>query len=112
DLNELVNEAANNAKEKMNLSNIIVNVDLTDQPIHFDLEKEKMLMALDNMIVNAIESVPEDDGIIYIKTGQKEGKAALVISDNGLGIPPNDLKNIYDPYFSTKSKKRGLGLTS
>lgn len=112
DLNELVNEAANNAKEKMNLSNIIVNVDLTDQPIHFDLDKEKMLMALDNLIVNAIESVPEDDGIIYIKTGQKEGKAALVISDNGLGIPPNDLKNIYDPYFSTKSKKRGLGLTS
>ena len=112
DLNELVNEAANNAKEKIDTSNIMLNVDLTDQPIHYQLDREKMLMALDNLIVNAIESVPEDDGIVYIKTGQKEGKAALVISDNGRGIPQADLKNIYDPYFSTKSQKRGLGLTN
>jgi PAS domain S-box-containing protein len=112
DLNELVNEAAKNAEDKIQMSNIILNLDLADQPFHFDLDREKMLMALDNLIVNAIESVQEDDGIIYIKTGQKNGKAALVISDNGHGIPASDLKNIYDPYFSTKSKKMGLGLTN
>lgn len=112
DLNELVNEAANNAKEKINRSAIMLHVDLADQPIHYSLDKEKMLMALDNLIVNAIESVPEDDGIIYIKTGRKEGKAAVVISDNGGGIPQADLKHVYDPYFSTKSQKRGLGLTN
>lgn len=112
DLNELVNEAAKNAKERNDMSNIIMNLDLADRPIHFDLDREKMLMALDNLIVNAIESVPEDDGIIYIHTGEKKGRSALVISDNGHGIPSSDLKNIYDPYFSTKSKKRGLGLTN
>lgn len=112
DLNELVNEAANNAKEKIAMSNVILNLDLSDQPMPFALDKEKILMALDNLIVNAIESVPEDDGIIYIKTGEKKGKAALVISDNGSGIPSTDIKSIYDPYFSTKSNKRGLGLTN
>ena len=112
DINELVNEAANNAKERIAMSNIILNLDLSDQPMPYTLDKEKMLMALDNLIVNAIESVPENDGIIYIKTGEKRGKTALVISDNGSGIAPTDIKNVYDPYFSTKSNKRGLGLTN
>lgn len=112
DLNELVNEAAKNAADKIQTSNIILNLDLADRPFQFKLDKEKMLMALDNLIVNAIESVPEDDGIIYIKTSQKNGKAALVISDNGHGIPAADIRNIYDPYFSTKSKRMGLGLVN
>ena len=112
DLNELVNEAAENAADKIQMSNIILNLDLADRPIRFKLDKEKMLMALDNLIVNAIESVPEDDGIIYIKTGQKNGKAALVISDNGQGIPASDLRNIYDSNFTTKSKRMGLGLVN
>src|SRR5690606_13397805 len=97
---------------KISRSNIILNLDLSDQPMPFALDKEKILMALDNLIVNAIESVPEEDGIIYIRTGEKKGKSALVISDNGSGIPSTDIKNIYDPYFSTKSNKRGLGLTN
>src|SRR5690606_8949442 len=92
DLNELVNEAANNAKEKIAMSNVILNLDLSDQPMPFALDKEKILMALDNLIVNAIESVPEEDGIIYIRTGEKKGKSALVISDNGSGIPSTDIK--------------------
>lgn len=112
DINELVNEAAKNVREKIAMSNIILNLDLADRPIHIALDKEKMLMALDNLIVNAIESIPENDGIIYIKTGEKKGKPTLVISDNGRGIPSTDLKNIYDPYFSTKSQQRGLGLTN
>ena len=112
DLNELVNEAAEKASDKIQMSNIILNLDLSDRPFHFKLDKEKMLMALDNLIVNAIESVPENDGIIYIKTGQKNGKAALVISDNGHGIPAADLRNIYDSNFTTKSKSMGLGLAN
>lgn len=112
DLNELVSEVAKNAEDQIQTSNIILNLDLSDRPFHFKLDKEKMLMALDNLIVNAIESVPEDDGIIYIKTGQKNGKAALIISDNGHGIPASDIRNIYDPYYSTKSKRMGLGLAN
>lgn len=103
-LNELVNEAAKNAEGKIQLSNIILNVDLSDQPCYIELDKEKMLLALDNLILNAIESVPEEEGIIYIRTGQKNGKAALVISDNGQGMSATDMKNLYDP------SKNGVGL--
>lgn len=111
-LNDLVNEAAKKAEEKIKLSNILLNLDLSEQPLRYWADKDKMLMALDNIIVNAIESVSEDDGIIYIKTEQKKGKSAVVISDNGHGISATDMRNIYDPNFSTKSRKMGLGLVN
>lgn len=109
-LNDLVNEAVKISADKMKISNIILNLDLSDQPLIFELDKEKMLMALNNLIINAIESLTEDEGVIYIRTGYKDEKASLMISDNGHGISDEDLKKIYQPFFTTKSFGMGLGL--
>ena len=111
-INDLVNEAVKAAAEKIQSSNILVNLDLTDQALFYDMDREKMLMALNNIIVNAIESSPEVEGVIYIRTSKKGGKASLMISDNGDGISASDMKNIYEPYFTTKRNALGLGLVN
>lgn len=109
-LNDLVSEAVKSSSDKMKVSNIILNLDLTDQPLFFEMDKEKMLMALNNLIINAIEALTEDEGVIYIRTGIKDERVSLMISDNGHGISEEDMKKIYQPFFTTKSFGMGLGL--
>ncbi len=112
DINDLVNEAVTALSDRIESANILVNLDLTDQPLLYDLDREKMLMALNNLIVNAIESLPEDEGVIYIRTSKKGDKASLMISDNGHGISGSNMKHIYEPYYTTKRNALGLGLVN
>ncbi len=89
--------------------------------------KDKIIQALINILVNAIEAV-EEGGKITIKTyleknaaeispywraSEKESKASVVISicDNGPGISKENLKKIFDPFFTTKETGTGLGLS-
>ncbi|HWL93825.1 MAG TPA: PAS domain-containing protein, partial [Phycisphaerae bacterium] len=54
-----------------------------------------------------VEAVPADgcDG-----AGDFAGKARVVFSDNGAGIPPGDLPRIFEPFFTTKARGKGTGL--
>ncbi|MHA1991616.1 MAG: two-component system sensor histidine kinase NtrB [Candidatus Hodarchaeales archaeon] len=64
-----------------------------------------------NMIVNSIQAIP-DKGTIKIKTFKKVDPLGIgfEIIDNGSGIAPNVLNNIFNPYFTTKKDGTGLGL--
>jgi signal transduction histidine kinase len=66
-----------------------------------------------NLIKNAEDALLENnirDPFIKIKSYTQDDTAILEISDNGGGIPENIIEDIFDPYFSTKSKKSGTGL--
>jgi signal transduction histidine kinase len=62
-----------------------------------------------NILINASHSI-EYRGDIYIKTYTKNNKAIIEIKDTGMGIPKENLKRIFDPGFTTKSKGIGTGL--
>ncbi len=66
-----------------------------------------------NLIKNAEDILIEKEiqnPFIHIKTYKQEDKNILEVSDNGGGIPEDILPKIFDPYFSTKTKKDGTGL--
>jgi signal transduction histidine kinase len=82
------------------------------------MDPEKMKQVILNLLSNAIEFTP-DGGRIEIETAEEtdgdKPKIAVSIKDNGTGIPPSILPNIFDPYFTTKHKSSlhngtGLGL--
>ncbi|MCK4727853.1 MAG: PAS domain S-box protein, partial [Desulfobacterales bacterium] len=62
-----------------------------------------------NVVKNAIEAMPEG-GKLSIETHLKEHNIEIHFTDTGKGIAPEDLKDIFDPFITTKPKGTGLGL--
>lgn len=62
-----------------------------------------------NLFSNAIQAIP-DSGSILIQTSSHQNFYNIEIADSGVGIEPQNLKRIFDPFFSTKSPGEGTGL--
>ncbi|MEH7307550.1 two-component system sensor histidine kinase NtrB [Neobacillus drentensis] len=70
---------------------------------------DKMVQVFVNLINNAIQAMVES-GNITIRLLKVENKAVVEVSDMGVGIEEADLKNIFNPFYTTKSDGTGLGL--
>lgn len=73
----------------------------------------ELVQVLVNIINNAKDAFLEqelDDKILHFKVFKEEKKLILQISDNAGEIPSNIIEHIFDPYFTTKHKKQGVGL--
>jgi signal transduction histidine kinase len=75
---------------------------------------EKMEQALINVLVNSIDAVDKGGTIrVTTKVLANDGKSLMVeIGDNGVGIGPEDLPFVFDPFFSSKKTGTGLGLVN
>lgn len=62
-----------------------------------------------NLLKNAIEAMPEG-GNIYLYIGCKEEGLSIRIEDEGVGIPPDKLPKLGEPFYTTKESGTGLGL--
>jgi signal transduction histidine kinase len=67
-----------------------------------------------NLIVNAAHAIKDsgkdvDTGEIKIRLGVEGDEAVIRVSDNGCGVPPENLSKLYDPFFTTKEVGRGTG---
>jgi two-component system nitrogen regulation sensor histidine kinase NtrY len=72
-------------------------------------DREELARAFTNLLRNAVQAI-QDRGRVSI-TARREGNAIrIIISDNGIGIPPELLPRIFEPNFSTKTEGMGLGL--
>ncbi len=82
-----------------------INRDLP--PVLFD--KGQIRQALINLLRNACEAMPEG-GKVRVTTGADEKNVEMRISDTGVGIPPQAVKQIFESFYTTKSGGTGLGL--
>jgi nitrogen fixation/metabolism regulation signal transduction histidine kinase len=72
-------------------------------------DKSKLKMAVRNIIINAIESIP-GRGEIRLSINRSEDELTLEVRDTGQGMPPDVLARIFEASFSTKAAGAGLGL--
>ena len=73
------------------------------------LDSVRITQVLLNLIINGIQAVGQQ-GRVTVRAG-KNGDVLLVrVQDTGPGIPPQELGEVFDPYYTTKSEGSGLGL--
>jgi len=113
----IVNDNVNLLKELD--GNIEINFNPLVDDIFFKSDNEQLSRVFFNLIKNSIESIQEKsennqnfNGKIDIKIKNKDTCIEFVIKDNGVGfeIFKDNIKNILNPYFTTKAKGTGLGL--
>jgi two-component system sensor histidine kinase HydH len=69
--------------------------------------------ALNNVVANALEAMPPEGGSVRIEAGTAPGAKhiAIRVADTGAGIAAADMEKIYQPFFTTKARGLGVGLT-
>ncbi len=111
-LNESVSSAIHLVKDRLNLKNMSLKESYDHQLPDLPLDKEQLQVAILNLLVNAIEAMEENKGVLEVKTYQEDQKCYLSIKDNGKGIPEEKLDSLFEPFFSVKKEGTGLGLTA
>lgn len=74
-------------------------------------DKKRIAVALNNLILNAIQATDEK-GSVIISLDEKKDKIILEVEDSGKGISQKDLPHIFEPLYTTKRQGTGLGLSS
>ena len=114
DVNQLAAEALDLLREELQAYGIGTSIDLTPELPSITVHNGQLREVILNLIQNAIDAmkaVSNRRRILSIATGH-HGNEAIVISvqDTGLGIEPEQIQRMFDPFVSTKAKGRGLGL--
>ena len=111
-INRLLDETLELAKDRITLNNITVIKYYSDDICDIAVDVERIKIAFLNLIVNAIEAMEPGNGILQLRTASRDNKCFVTITDNGPGIDTDSQSRIFEPYFTTKTKGTGLGLTN
>lgn len=111
DINQLLDETLELANDRIELNKIKVKKNYEQGIGEILMDREKMKLAFLNIIVNAIEAMPQD-GLLTIITKKAGDRCIIEISDNGMGMDEDTLQKLFEPYFTGKAKGNGLGLTN
>ena len=114
DLNEVVREtvdllSAVAVGRKVELSSFLSPIALPIICDHIQLQQ-----VIINLVVNAIDAMkdsPSEKRTISIRTSGVENFAELSVSDHGPGIPEDKLKEVFEPFFTSKAEGMGMGLS-
>ncbi len=109
-LNELLDHSLEYAMDRIELKHIRVKKNYVADECPVMVDVPKIELAFLNIIVNAIESM-EDHGLLVISTSLKNDRCQVAISDTGKGIDKAQMDRLFEPYYTTKERGTGLGLT-
>ena len=110
DINALIAELAEFIRAELKQSNIdlLVETGTSLPPVLFDERYMKQVML--NLIKNAQAAMPSG-GLLTIATIGADNEVRISVCDTGVGISQENLKKMFEPYYTTKVNGTGLGLT-
>ncbi|WP_346680639.1 ATP-binding protein [uncultured Brachyspira sp.] len=114
-INEVILEVLDSFK---NIPNIKFKVSLTKHDYYLNMDRDKLIMSFRNLIKNSIEAMENNniESIIYLSSYHEiidyKEFFTVSITDTGIGIENNNIKRIFEPYFTSKSKGTGIGLAT
>jgi two-component system sensor histidine kinase HydH len=108
-LNEIVTHVCELLRPEASRRNVgILTVAAPDLPL-VPADSVRLTQALLNVLINGLQAT-QGGGEVAVSTGRAGDHLWLRVQDTGPGIPPAELGEIFDPYFTTKPEGNGLGL--
>ncbi len=109
-INSLVKEVVTAATPAVNAINANIEISADCEKTAINGNSTQIFRALQNLVGNAIQALPQHGGMVHIKCTTNENNLSIQVIDNGNGIHEDKLKNIFKPYFTTKKLSGGTGL--
>jgi signal transduction histidine kinase len=109
DLNEMIGSILPLIEEERMIRDIRISLRLSEMPQRCMANRQLLRVAILHVLKNAVEAVPEG-GSITVETGVEDDHVFISVADNGKGIPPEDMKKIFDLFYSLKRRRIGMGL--
>jgi len=111
DLNKIIRATLTLIDHKLRLSNVTVATDLPTNLPPVACDPSQMQQVVLNLLMNAAEATQaKGQGRMEVQTRLDSKRVVLVVSDDGEGIPPENMTKIFDPFFTTKGEGKGVGL--
>lgn len=116
DINQIIRSTAASFEGTCHSKNIAIELILTGETLFVNADMGKIQQVLYNLLDNAIK-FSHQNSVIQMETSEKKNKIFVSVKDSGIGIPKDDLKNIWDRFYKSdhsrgKDKKgTGLGLS-
>lgn len=105
----LIEEAVYVLKDKIP-ANVTVSVSCPEDTYQIYCDREYMRICIMNLILNGAQA-NSVSGTVTVSCDTAGNEAAIIVSDSGSGIKPEELDKIFEPYYSTKTYGFGLGLS-
>jgi two-component system NtrC family sensor kinase len=109
-LHKLLRQAYTLMDHQMGLKNINFQSDFSAQKDLINCNGNQIKQACVAILLNALEAIRENGEVLMKTSNPSKDSIKLEITDTGAGIATEDLPHIFEPFFSTKEKVKGIGL--
>jgi signal transduction histidine kinase len=109
----LVGDVIRVQEAEANRKGVRLTCELPTQPIQVCADPDRMIQVITNLVTNAISYTPEAGrAVVRLLAEQRDGKnqAVIQVEDTGLGIAPEHLTRIFEPFFRVEGSVNGSGL--
>lgn len=109
DLNRVVADVLQLLESQISANGIDTRLDLSNSNVVGMLDEAAISAASLNLVLNAVQAMP-DGGRLILSTGSDQALLWLKVSDTGPGLTQEQVKHIFEPFNTTKSRGLGLGM--
>ena len=109
-LEEVVREVLGFVDKEAVYRSIEVSVEIEDEIPAFESDRGKLQQIFLNITNNALAAVADGGRLVITLKRANENAVSISFTDNGRGIPEEDLERVFEPFFTTKASQGGTGL--
>jgi len=109
DLRRLLQEAIEVTRGVDSSTRPTVILEVVDDPADFVTDPGLLRQIVINLLTNAFDAIVRE-GRVRVSARVKDGMVNIAVSDTGAGIAPEDLRSIFEPFYTTKRRGKGTGL--
>ncbi|NTV50184.1 MAG: histidine kinase [Geobacteraceae bacterium] len=108
DLSELVRECVTMIRLEADSARVEV-IYASHEPMNAPVVSDRIIQLLLNLLKNGLQAMP-NGGILRVELENNKSQALIRIGDSGIGIPPENIHHIFEPFWTSRASGTGLGL--